>query len=64
MSQDLMDQYIQMLSGESSDAVNQFYGRGGYDQSYGQPYNPNNPMPILERVQVTVKIRGMTSTPI
>ena len=43
MSQDLMDQYIQMLSGESSDAVNQFYGRGGYDQSYGQPYNPNNP---------------------
>ena len=38
MSQDLMDQYIQMLSGESGDAVSQFYGMGGYGS-----YDPNNP---------------------
>ena len=38
MSQHSMGQYIQMLSGESGDAVSQFYGMGGYGS-----YDPNNP---------------------
>jgi hypothetical protein len=48
MSQDLMDQYFQMLSGESADAVNQFFGPSGYSGYnsggyYGSSYDPNNP---------------------
>jgi hypothetical protein len=58
MSQMPMDNYINMLGGDSADAVSRFYGMGQYGS-----YDPITLTPIFAH-QDTVIIRGMTSTPI